>query len=151
MTDPLVVCSVETGDLFRVFPSGRVTEIPREDDLREPKVLAALEERYARELSAEQGDTFRLVTFYPCKDCNGSGREVAAAYVRREWDDIHSYYEKFVSCAVHSGPPPLQNRWLRAVESHEHDCCECYGTGSLYNYTDEIVTRRELIEIARAA
>jgi hypothetical protein len=74
--DLTIVCSVQTGDLFRVFPDGRACEIGDEEDLRSPYALSVLEPYRcdtSKYQSPAQGDLFRTCPFVECERCEGYG------------------------------------------------------------------------------
>jgi hypothetical protein len=147
-TPPLVLISLRTGDLWRMFPSAIGTRIPSEEDLIGWEEMNRLQERFALPLPPEQGDEFACVDFGECQDCKGSGLEVCDAWIGGEYVDDHGYTNAFQGCVEHGSEPTTrwgEPRGLHIEEDHEHDCCRCDGTGRGYDLESGAVIQRSEI------
>ena len=140
----LIVCSIETGDIFRVFPDGTACEIHSERDLNEPENIAALTSYThdtAKFLAA--GDDFEPVTFDVCMTCDGSGKEYGPTWITQDDAGIHAICADRW-CACESKKPAGAKHSERA----EHPCCDCKGRGYSWMWSNRFVKRADLPQAA---
>lgn len=132
----MLVCSYTTGDLFRVWPGGHAALIHRESDLDEYDFIASLKPDLSCEFRfACAGLVFERVAYVECEVCGGDGLEVGPTWISEDEDGLIQ-----MECGIHH-----RGHVRDAVYSEEavHRCCRCHGSGKVYRYTGEQITRAE--------
>ena len=132
-----LACSVVNGDIFLVFPDCHVRRIDREDWLRDVEFVCSMKPTPSADFRfATAGMTFELIKYEDCHICGGDGIEVGPEWIYEDADGVHG------ECATHGSGHPRKAVY---VEEREHNCCTCGGSGVLYTWTGQLVTRGDLL------